>query len=83
MKIVCPNESDYNNRKEYFWLIQSLNVIEKIFGVSQARIALLALFDIKSRELISTTYYKKTITYIENFIFAYSTLLKNQANMIY
>lgn len=81
LKIVCPNESDYNNRKEYFWLIQSLNIIEKTFGVSQARIALLALFDIKSRELISTAYYKKTITYIENFIFAYSTLLKNQANI--
>lgn len=81
LKIVCPNESDYNNRKEYFWLIQSLNVIEKTFGVSQARIALLALFDIKSREFISTAYYKKTITYIENFIFAYSTLLKNQANI--
>lgn len=81
LKIVCPNQSDYNNRKEYFWLIQSLNVIEKTFGVSQARIALLALFDIKSRGLISTSFYKNTITYIENFIFAYSTLLKNQANI--
>lgn len=81
LKIVCPNKSDYNNRKEYYWLLQSLNAIEKIFCVSQARIALLALFDIKERDLISTSYFKKTITYIENFIFVYSTLLKNQANI--
>lgn len=81
LKIVSPNRLDYNNKKEYFWLIQSLEAIEKTFGVSQARIALLALFDVKERGLISTKYFKKTITYIENFIFSYSTLLKNQANI--
>ena len=81
LKIVCPNISDYANRKEYHWLVQSLKSIEEIFGVSQARIALLALFDIKERNLISTKYYKKTIKYIEDFIFVYSTLLKNQANI--
>lgn len=81
LKIVCPSLSDYDNRKEYHWLVQSLKSIEEIFGVSQARIALLALFDIKKRNLISTDSYKKTIIYIENFIFVYSTLLKNQANI--
>ncbi|MDY0256615.1 DUF262 domain-containing protein [Gudongella oleilytica] len=81
MKIVNPNASDYDNRKEYNWLIQSLKSIELTFGVSQARIALLALIDLKSKEKISNQQFKGAVMYIENFIFAYSGLLKNQANI--
>lgn len=81
LKIVCPNRSDYNDKKQFYWLIQSFKAIEKIFGVSQARIALLALIDVKERRLIQNKSFKRSIKCIENFIFAYSTLLKNQANI--
>ncbi|MBF7075589.1 DUF262 domain-containing protein [Streptococcus sp. HF-100] len=81
MKIVSPNIDDYNNRKEYNWLIQSLKAIEKTFGVTQARIALLALFELKSNDKISSKAFKDAVKYIENFIFAYTGVLKNQANI--
>lgn len=81
MKIVSPNIDDYDNRKEYNWLIQSLKAIEKTFGVTQARIALLALFELKSNDKISSKAFKNAVNYIENFIFAYTGVLKNQANI--
>ena len=81
MKIVSPNIDDYDNRKEYNWLIQSLKAIEKTFGVTQARIALLALFELKSNDKISSKAFKDAVNYIENFIFAYTGVLKNQANI--
>lgn len=81
MKIVSPNIDDYDNRKEYNWLIQSLKAIEKTFGVTQARIALLELFELKSNDKISSKAFKDAVNYIENFIFAYTGVLKNQANI--
>ena len=81
MKIVSPNIDDYDNRKECNWLIQSLKAIEKTFGVTQARIALLALFELKSNDKISSKAFKDAVNYIENFIFAYTGVLKNQANI--
>lgn len=80
LKIVCPYSED-NNRKEYKWLYQSLKAIEDTFGVTQARIILLALYDLKSNKKISSNKFKEAVIYIENFIFAYSGILKNQANI--
>ncbi|WP_366494031.1 GmrSD restriction endonuclease domain-containing protein [Arcanobacterium phocae] len=81
IKIVHPLLEDFNNRKEYNWAVQSLNNIENIFGVTQARIASMALIDVKSRDLISHKSFKRAIHFIENFIFVYSALLKKQANI--
>lgn len=81
IKIASPNLSDWNDRKEFQYLVQSLKAIDEIFGVQQARIALLALLDLKSRGLISSKSLKKSINYIENFIFAYSGILKYPANI--
>lgn len=81
LEIVSPQISDYSNRKEYNWLIQSLKSIGEIFGVSQARIVLLPLYELKSNDKISFTAFKRAINYIENFVFAYTGILKNQANI--
>lgn len=82
IKIVKPNISiDYNDRKEYYWLVQSLNAIENAFGVKQSRIVFMALFSLRSKELISSKSFKKAVKYIEDFIFAYSSILKGQANI--
>ena len=81
MKIVSPSIGDYKDRKEYNWLIQSLKAIEKTFGVTQARIALLSLYELKLYDRISAKAFKAAVNYIENFIFAYTGILKNQANI--
>jgi hypothetical protein len=81
IKIVSPRLEDYESRKEYQWLVESLKAIEKYFGVVQARIFFLALFYIKDNDLISSKEFKKAVKYVENFIFAHSAIMKNQANI--
>lgn len=54
MKIVCPRNEDYGNRKQYFWLPQSLKSIEQTFKVKQARIVLLALLELKTAKKLLT-----------------------------
>lgn len=80
MKIINPKREDYNNRKEYFWLVQSLSTLNKTFNVVQTRIALLALYDVKDRELISTDQFKKAILAIENFHFAFTAVCSMRTN---
>lgn len=82
MKIVCPQRSDYENRKEYFWLVQSLHSLNSYFNIAQVRIALLALFDVKDREIISSKMFKHTIQYLENFHFAYNAVVSGRANKL-
>ena len=81
ISIVNPKIEDHGNRQEYKWLVQSLQSFGSIFNVVQSRIILLALLDIKKRELISTPSFKKAIQYLENFIFAYTNISKKQANI--
>ena len=40
IKIINPNRADYNNRKEYLWLVQALSNINKTFNVVQTRIVI-------------------------------------------
>lgn len=80
MKIINPKREDYDNRKEYFWLVQSLSTLNKIFNVVQTRIALLALYDAKDRDLISTAQFKKAILAIENFHFAFTAVCSMRTN---
>lgn len=82
MQIVNPKREDYNNRKEYFWLVQSLNSLNNYFNVVQVRIALLALFDLKQREIIDLKLLKRTIVYLENFHFAYNAILTGRSNRL-
>ena len=72
----------YNNRKEYFWLVQSLNALNNYFNVVQVRIALLALFDVKDRDVIDLKMLKRTVLYLENFHFAYNAILSGKANRL-
>lgn len=82
MRIVNPKREDYNNRKEYFWLVQSLNALNNYFNVVQVRIALLALFDVKDRDIIDLNTLKDTVLYLENFHFAYNAILSGKANRL-
>lgn len=80
MQIVNPKREDFNNRKEYFGVVQSLNCINNYFNVVQARIALLALFDAKRRAVIDLSTLRSALSYIENFHFAYNAILANRTN---
>ena len=82
MEIVNPKREYYNNRKEYYWLIQSLNSINNYFNVVQTRIALLALFDVKHRKIIDLKILKQSVLYLENFHFAYNAILSGRANKL-
>lgn len=80
IKILNPNRDDYGNRKEYYWLVQSLNVLMNYFNIVQVRIALLSLFKAKNKNLITSSKFKDTILYLENFHFAYNSILSGRAS---
>lgn len=80
MKIINPKREDYNNRKEYFWLVQSLNTMNKTFNVVQTRIALLALYDVKERNIISADQFKRAVLAMENFHFAFTAICSLRTN---
>ncbi|MGM0293968.1 DUF262 domain-containing protein [Enterococcus sp. AZ062] len=81
VQILSPRLEDYQNRKEYKWLVQSLNSFQNSFGIVQTRIALLALFDIKESNKISTASFKDAVQFIENFTFSYTAIAKKPANI--
>lgn len=82
MQIVNPKREDYNNRKEYFGIVQSLSCINNYFNVVQVRIELLALFDTKQRGIVDFTMLRDTLSYLENFHFAYNAILANRTNRL-
>lgn len=82
MQIVNPKREDYNNRKEYFGIVQSLSCINNCFNVVQVRIALLALFDTKQRGIVDFTMLRDTLSCLENFHFAYNAILANRTNRL-
>lgn len=82
MQIINPKPEDYNNRKEYAWLVQTLKNLTNDFNIVQVRIALLALFDVKYRDIISTKQFKSTIMYLEKFHYAYNTVLSLRTNKL-
>ncbi len=79
-KIINPTREDYNNRKEYFWLVQSLKDITYTFNVVQARFALLSLFDAKERKVIKHEDFKNAVKKIEHFHFAFSAICQLRAS---
>lgn len=81
-KIINPSLRDYENRKEYNWLVQSLRTLNNDFNIVQTRIALLALFDIKNKDLISAKKFRETIIFLEDFHFAYNAVATQRANKL-
>lgn len=80
IKILNPSRADYDNRKEYFWLVQSLDALMNTFNIVQVRVALLALFQMKDQGYISSKVFKSTVLYLENFHFAYNAVASGRAN---
>lgn len=82
VKIIYPDRAHYQNKKQYFPLVQSLNVLSNYFEIVQVRIAILALMETKQKELISCSELTKIIQEFEHFHFAYNALLKLPTNKL-
>lgn len=81
VQIVNPSRDDYQNRKEYYWLVQSLDYLSDKFNIVQIRIALMALLEIKEHELISADKFKGFVQYLEGFHFVYNAVLSRRSNV--
>lgn len=82
MRIVNPNRNDYQNKKEYYWLVQCLDYLSNKFNIVQIRIALLAVFEKKEDGLISAAKFKMFVKYLEGFHFVYNAILSRKANVL-
>lgn len=82
IKIVHPKREDYDNKKQYFGVAQSFNVLSNYFAVAQVRVVILALMDCREKAILSLGKYKEVINYLENFHFAYNALMKGRANVL-
>ena len=81
-QIINPNLSNYNNRQEYRWLVQSLDALTNTFGIVQVRVPLMALLDAKRRDVISMSEFKRCVTYLENFHFAFNVIVSDRGNKL-
>ena len=81
-KIVSPQRQDYDNRKEYFWLVQTLDVFNKVFNIVNIRVPFLSLLEAKERDVITTRVFKNIVLYIVNFHFAYTAVLSKGTNRV-
>lgn len=82
VKILNPEREDYDNRQEYYWLVQSLKYIGEYFNIVQTRILLLTLFYLKDNNLINMKEFKNVITLIEGFHYIYNSICSLSANRI-
>lgn len=81
-KIINSQRGDYEDKKEYFWLVQSLKVLTDDFGITQVRVALMSLLWAKENTLIGMSELRKSIIYLENFHFAYNALMAGRTNKL-
>ncbi|WP_137657119.1 DUF262 domain-containing protein [Bifidobacterium moukalabense] len=78
--IMNPQKGDFGNRKEYYPLVEYIRHLDEWFGVTQARIAMLALLDVKERGLISGKDLLSCVQMMELFHFAYNSVCHMQSN---
>lgn len=82
VKTASPQRSDFQNKKEYFSLIQSMKILSDDFNIVQVRIALIALLEAKEREIISLKQLKSIVFKLENFHFSYNAVCSKPTNRL-
>lgn len=83
VKLIYPIPDDYKKRREFMYIIESLNYFNSYFNIKQVRVILLALFDTRfNRKLISGSEFKKILIYLHQFHFAYNALCTKRANAL-
>ena len=82
VKVVAPQRKDFDNKKEYFGVIQSMNIMSDVFNIVQVRLALMALAEAKNNDLITLTQLKECLYYLEGFHFSYNALAARPTNRL-
>ena len=82
IRATFPSRDDYNNRKEYYWLVQALDYLSNKFNIVQTRIALMAVFEKKEEGILSTKKFRELIQYLEGFHFVYNAMLARRPNVL-
>ena len=82
VQTVSPQRSDFQNKKEYFGLVQSIKVLSDNFNITQVRIALIALIEAKEKGIITLTQLKSTVYELENFHFSYNAICSKPTNKL-
>lgn len=82
MRVTNPTRKDYENRKEYFWLVQSLDYLSNKFNIVQTRIALMAVLEKKEEGILTAKKIKEFIQFLEGFHFAYNAMLAKRSNVL-
>lgn len=80
--ILNPKREHYNNRKEYYSVVQTLNVLNNYFGIVQVRIVELAIVNLKEKGLIDLKYMKNILSLLESFHFAYNSIMRGNPNSV-
>lgn len=80
--ISNPTRELFENRKQYYRIVQMLQTFNKYFNVIQVRVPLLALFNVKERGLIKRKKLESVINYLEDFHFAYNFVLAKSPNRV-
>ncbi len=82
VQTVSPQKSDFKNKKEYYGIIQSIEIMSNYFNVTQVRIALIALLEAKGKGIITLTQLKKIVYELENFHFSYNAICSKPTNKL-
>lgn len=82
VQTIKPSRDYYENRKEYYCLVQSFKVLSDFFGIAQVRVVLMALLCAKDDDKITTKDFKNAILFLENFHFAYTAVMSGKANKL-
>lgn len=82
VQTVSPERNDFQNKKEYFGLVQSIKVMSDYFNITQVRIALIALIEAKEKGIITLTQLKSMVYELENFHFSYNAICSKPTNKL-
>ncbi|MBU3090189.1 DUF262 domain-containing HNH endonuclease family protein [Clostridium gasigenes] len=83
IKIICPLAEDYENKKQYMYILESLKYLNDYFNIKQIRVLLLALFEARiNREILTNKKFKEILVYLHGFHFTYNALCTKRSNAL-
>lgn len=82
VQIIKPSRDDYDNKKQYYWLVQSFKVLTDFFSIAQVRVVLMAILWAKDEDIISMKDFKRAVLFLENFHFAYTAVMSGKTNRL-
>lgn len=82
VQIIKPSRDDYDNKKQYYWLVQSFKVLTDFFSIAQVRVVLMAILWAKDEDIISMKDFKRAVLFLENFHFAYTAVMSGKTNKL-